>query len=42
MEQTQKKKIENEFLENLELEAMIDDYNHVPFHMHLFTGTNDI
>ena len=35
-------KFENDFFENLELEAMIDDYEYVQFHMHLFTGFNDI
>lgn len=34
--------MENDFFENLELEAMLDDYDHVPFHMHLFRGMDDI
>ncbi|CDW87345.1 UNKNOWN [Stylonychia lemnae] len=36
------KKIENDFFENLELEAMIDHYDHVQLHMHLFNGKDDI
>ena len=35
-------KYENDFFENLEVEAMIDDYDHVQFNMHLFTGKNEI
>eukprot|EP00347_Sterkiella_histriomuscorum_P017301 403349913 len=34
--------IENDFFENLELEAIIDDYDHVQLHMHLFEGTDDV
>jgi len=36
------KRAEIEFFENFELEAMIDDYEHVHQNMHLFPGKSDI